>query len=91
MTPRSDVAKALWITLVECYGQGGRTKVELPLGDVLTALCALQANVISLAPTRTERRALQRAVPGMIDHMLKATDDRPNNHIWSKGNGLVLP
>ena len=88
---KSDLAKALWTTIVDSYNQGGRTKVDLPVEDVVAALCALTANVISQVPTARERMVLLARVPVMVDRMLDAAGDKPHLHIASRGKGLILP
>lgn len=90
MLTKGDVATALWTTLVHCYNQGGRTKVEIPTEEVVTVLCALLANVISQVPT-SERAAYLTRIAPLVSRMLASAEDRPHLHIASRGMGLILP
>lgn len=87
---KSDIAKALWDVIVAAYHQQGRTKVELPVSDVLHILASLMANVLSQVASPMDRERMLRDLAPQIDRMVGSVREKPSIHIPSK-TPLVLP
>ena len=87
---KGDIAKTMWQVMATAYNQGGRTRVDLPVGDALDILASLMANVLAQVPAAERHVAMGRIEP-MIARMVKAAESRPNVHVASRGNGLILP
>lgn len=84
------VINSVWDTIVSAYDQGGRTRVSLPLNEIVDVLSCVLANVISQMPDPVERELVMRELAPRVDRLVGAVRARPDIHLASRPN-LVLP
>lgn len=86
-----SLPEKLWEAVCNNYNQGGRTKVVLPVDEVVKTFYALAANAISQLPEPDKRDKLIREAGPMIERMVRNVRARTDQNIWSRGKNLILP
>lgn len=84
------IANAIWEVIVSGYGQGGKTKVALPMNEVVDILTTVFANVVSQIPEAHERDRVMRNLVPKVERIVTSVRNRPYVELPSKPK-LVLP
>jgi hypothetical protein len=91
MPKKSDVAQALWKTLIRHYGASATTKVVVPADDVTDVLLSVLANVLA-GVEASQRARIQREIGPKLDRLIGAVRQRPNIILPSSPrDSLLMP
>lgn len=56
---RGALAQSIWDAITTAYGQKATTNVQVPVEDVLFALCGVAANLIAQRPTNYHEKLIR--------------------------------
>jgi hypothetical protein len=91
MVKKSDVAQALWKTLIRSYGAHASTKVVVPADDVVDILLSVLANVLA-GVEAGDRARIQREIGPKLDNLIGSVRQRSNIILPSSPrDNLLLP
>lgn len=91
MAGKRDLAEAIWRTIITASGQAGRTRVNLPVVEVVDVLLSLVANVVSQIPDAAERDRIIRDMSPKVGKVVDAARKKTDVYLAAKPSSLILP